>query len=78
MMLISFEKIFLFNLSFKNQVPLPNDEADIARANGPNKLLATRCSKIIGIFSLSIFLGFNFLMARSAACFLTSSVVSDR
>ena len=30
MMLISFEKIFLFNLSFKNEVPLANDEADIA------------------------------------------------
>jgi len=38
MMLISFEKIFLLNLSFKNEVPLANDKADIAPANGSNKL----------------------------------------
>ena len=56
----SFENIFWFILSFKNDVPLEIAEDDIALAKVLNIPFAILLSKIIGILSLPIFLGSTF------------------
>ena len=61
------EDIFSFILSFKNEVPLAIEDADIALAKTLNIPFEILLSKIILIFSLSIFLGFNFCIVFFAA-----------
>ena len=61
-------KIFLHQFyPFKNEVPLAIEDADIAPANELNIPFEILLSKTILIFSLSIFLGFNFCNVFFAA-----------
>jgi hypothetical protein len=54
-------------LSFRNEVPLAIEDADIALAKELNIPFEILLSKIILIFSLSIFCGFNFCIVFLAA-----------
>ena len=53
-------------------MPLEIAEDEIAPVNAPKNPLAILLSKIRFIFSLPIFLGFNFLMVLSIASFANS------
>ena len=61
------ENISSFILSFKNDVPLAIDEADIALAKTLNIPFEILLSKMILILSLSIFRGFSFCIVFFAA-----------
>ena len=69
------ENIFWPILSFKNEVPLEIEEDDIALAKVLNIPFAILLSKIIGILSLPIFFGLNFLIVCSADILPNSSAL---
>ena len=66
-MFIEGENISSLILSFKNEVPLAIEDADIALAKTLSIPFEILLSKIILIFSLFIFWGFNFCIVFYAA-----------